>query len=288
MALPREAAQERHGRCHEDRRRDAFARHVSDGREHAVGAEPQDLEEIAAHLAGRLEHRVHIEARSLNLRPDIRRQEARLNLSGNAEVPLRRCLHGLRVRLRLQQRTDAGLHLENLEWLRQIIVAADLEAAGLVVHILERAEKHDRQLAGRLRCAQPAADLVAVDIRHDDVEQNQIGRAPVYRFQGLLSAESNREFVVAAECLDQNVDVRLDVVHDEHPGVGQFLHRVSSAVEVRPRHRSHERGDVSQSPGPCRIRIRQRSGAGAKIVGSPGRRPEVPRSARAPLADVTS
>ena len=151
MALPRQAAQERHGHGHEERGRDAFARHVTDGHEHAVGAEPQDLEEIAADLARRLEYRVHVQPRSLNLRRDVRRQKAHLNLAGNAEVPLRRRLHGLCVRLGLQERTDTGLDFQNLERLRQVVVAADLEPAGLVVHILERAEKHDRQLAGRFR-----------------------------------------------------------------------------------------------------------------------------------------
>ena len=237
MALPRQAAQQRHGHGHEERGGDAFARHVTHGDEHAVGAEPQDLEEIAADLAGRLDHRVHVQPRSLNLRLDVRRQEAHLNLAGNAEVPLRRRLHGLRVRLGLQERTDAGLDFQDLERLRQVVVAADLEPACLVLHILERAEKHDRQLAGRIRCSQPPADLVAVDIRHDDVEQNQIGRAPTDGVERLLSAEGDRELVLTAECLDQDVDVRLDVVDDEHPAVGQFFHPVSFAVDVRPRRR---------------------------------------------------
>ena len=226
--MPRQAAQERHGHRHEERGRNAFARHVTQRHEHAVGVEPQDLEEIAADLTGRLERRMHVQSGSLNLRRDVRRQEAHLDLAGNEDFPLRRRLHGLCVRFGLQQRTDAGLDFQDLERLGQIVVAADLEPAGLVVHVLERAEKHDRQLAGRLRGSQPSADLVAVDIRHDDVEQNQIGRAPLNGVERLLAAERNRELVLTAECLDQNVDVGLDVVDDEHAAVGQFLHPVSS------------------------------------------------------------
>ena len=199
LAVPRQAAQERHRHRHEERGGNAFARDVTQRHEHAVGVEPQDLEEIAADLTGRLERRMHVQSRSLDLRRDIRRQEAHLDLARDEDFPLRRCLHGLCVRLRLQQRTDAGLDLQHLERLGQVVVAADLEAAGLVVHVLERAEKHDRQLAGRLRGAQPSADLVAVDIRHDDVEQNQVGRAPLHGVERLLAAESNRELVLTAE-----------------------------------------------------------------------------------------
>ena len=145
-ALPRQAAQERHRHCHEQRRRDAFARHVTHRHEHAGWTEPQNLEEIAAHLPRGLQHRVHLEPGSLNLRRKVRGQKTHLNLAGNAKVPFRRFLHGLRIRFGLQQRTDARLDFQHLEWLRQVVVAPGLESARLVVHILERAEKHHRQV----------------------------------------------------------------------------------------------------------------------------------------------
>ena len=223
VTLPGHAAQDRHGHRHEQRRGDAFARHVADGDEHASGAEPQHFEQIAADLLRRLEHRVHVQPGLLCLRGDIRGQETRLNLARDAEVPLRRGSHRVRVRLRLQQRPDARLDFEDLEWLREVVVAADLEAAGLVRHVLQRAEEHDGQLASRLRGPQPTADLVAIQIRHDDVEQNEIGRVPVDGRDSLLAAERDRQLVVTPERFDQDVDIGLDIVDDEHPAVGQFF-----------------------------------------------------------------
>ena len=37
-------------------------------------------------------------------------------------------------------------------------------------------------------------------------------------------AESHRKFVIRAQSLNQHIDIRLDVVDDQHAAVGQFFH----------------------------------------------------------------
>ena len=141
-----------------------------------------------------------------------------------------------------------------MERLGQVIVAADFETTRLVVHILQGAEEDDRQLARRLHRPQRSADLVAVDVRHHDIEQNQVGRAALYNIERLPAAERNRELVVTFECLDQNVDIRLHIVDDQHPAVGQFFHwsLLPSMFDVRPRWRAHGRGGVTRCLWPPR------------------------------------
>jgi len=120
---------------------------------------------------------------------------------------------------------DAHLHLEHLERLGQVVVAADLEAARLVLHVLERAEEHDGDLFRRLVRADPAAHVVAVDARgHHDVEQHEVGWVLLDAAKGGRAVERDAQLVVFTQRLHQHVHVRFHIVDDEDPALGEILH----------------------------------------------------------------
>ena len=216
-------AQKRHRHGHEQGGGDALAGDVAQRDQQAVLAEPEHLVEVAPDLPGRLEHRVDVEPRAAPGRAGVRGQEAHLDLAGDPQLALGRRFHRVGVGFGAQQRADAGFHLEHLERLRQVVVAPRLEAAGLVLHVLERAQEHHGQLPGRLPGPQPPAHLVAVESRHDDVEEDEVGRALLDRLEGLLAVEGDRDPVVVPQGLHEDVHVGLHVVDDQDAAVGELL-----------------------------------------------------------------
>ena len=98
----------------------------------------------------------HLEAGPARRRGQVGGQDAHLDLARDPQIARHRLPDRVGVGLRLQQRPHARLDLEDLERLRQVVVAADLEAARLVRDVVERAEEHDRHLARRVVRAQSA------------------------------------------------------------------------------------------------------------------------------------
>src|SRR5438045_2930309 len=72
-----------------------------------------------------------------------------------------------------QDRADAGHQLARAERLRQVVVAAELEPEDTVDLLVLRGEKDDRHVRA---APQPPADLGAVELRHHDVEDDEVGR----------------------------------------------------------------------------------------------------------------
>ena len=175
LDLPGERAQHGHGDSHEERGRNALPRHVSQRHDDTRVGHPQHLVEIAAHLTSRFDHRVNVEPGSSRQRRRVGRQDAHLDFAGNAKVSSHRVANSVCVRLRFEQRANPRLDLEQLERLRQVIVAAYLKAVRLVLDVFERTEKHHGHFARGLACAQLTAHLVPVETRHHDVEQHEVG-----------------------------------------------------------------------------------------------------------------
>ena len=78
-------------------------------------------------------------------------------------------------RLRPEQRAQPRRQLDLVERLRQEVVGARLEAAGLVLRPVERGEQQDRQAGMLGLLPQPLADLDAVQARHHHVEADEVG-----------------------------------------------------------------------------------------------------------------
>ena len=195
-----------------------------EGHHDALVGSAEHLVEIAADLTRRFDGGVDVETGSFRGGRRVRWQDAHLDLAGDSEVPRHRFANGVGVRLGLEQRPDAGLDLEQLERFRQIVVAAHLETLRLVRDVLQRAEKHHRQFARRLACAQLPAHLITIEVRHHDVEQHEVRRILLDAAKGGIPIEGDTELVLVPQRLDQDVDVGLDVVDDENAAVGKFFH----------------------------------------------------------------
>jgi len=79
----------------------------------------------------------------------------------------------------LQVRADPRQDLARVEGLGDVVHAAGREAFELLRRIAQRGEKDDRNDAGRLGRLEAPAGLVAVPAGHQDVQQNQVGSAPL-------------------------------------------------------------------------------------------------------------
>ena len=173
--LAGERPEQGHRDRHEERGRDSLARDVADGEEEAVGSSPEGQVEVAAHVLGGLEDGVEVEVGPFGAGRQVGREEPELDLARDREVALQRRFHSVRVGLGLEERPDARLHLEDLERLRQVVVRPELESLRLVGHVLQGGEEHDGEVARRGIGPEPPQNLVAVEARHDDVEEDDVG-----------------------------------------------------------------------------------------------------------------
>ena len=132
----------RHG--HEERRRNPLARHVAEHDAELSLADPKGVVEIAAHLPGGLEHGRDGDRCALAGLGELCRNHAELDLGRDAELGRHGLLERVAVGLGLNQRLDADLDLEHVEGLGHVILGAELEAASLVLDLVEGAQKDDR------------------------------------------------------------------------------------------------------------------------------------------------
>ena len=223
LELAGQRAEQRHRDRHEQGRGDALPAHVADRDHQPILGHAQDLEEVAAHVSGRLDRGVDVEPHVPAERSEVGGEEPHLDLAGDGEVPLLGGADRVRVGLGLEQRAHARLDLQDLERLGEVVVRPQLEAPCLVLDVVERAQEHDRDLLGGGIRAQPPTHLVAVDPGHHDVQQQQVRRVPLYRAQGRFAIQGDAQLVVPAQGLHQHVHVGLGVVHDQHPALGQLL-----------------------------------------------------------------
>ena len=169
LELPSQSADERHRDSHEKGGRDALAGDIPDHDDKPAIPVAEDLKKIAAHFPGRLQDCMHLNSGVARDRGNVRRQDAQLNLARDAQLAGNHLLHRIGIRFSLEQGAHAGFDFEDLERFDQVIVTADLESLGFVLHLFERAQEHDRSLPRGGRGAQSATDLVSIQARHHDV-----------------------------------------------------------------------------------------------------------------------
>src|SRR5690606_36001769 len=66
-------------------------------------------------------------------------------------------------------------------WLTDKNLAADARRLHFVFRTLFGAHEYDRDMASIMPCLEPAAELVAVHVRHHDIQQHQVGAKIVNR-----------------------------------------------------------------------------------------------------------
>ena len=78
-------------------------------------------------------------------------------------------------RLQCQVRLHTSLENRRIHRFGDVICGAQLETVFLIRGLVHRRQEDDRHIFGRFIFLQSAADLVAVHLRHHDVEQDQVG-----------------------------------------------------------------------------------------------------------------
>ena len=135
--------------------------------------------------------------------------------------------------LHRQVRVDARHDLFRLEGLGDEVHGPGLEAAHLLPRVLERGEEDDGRVGGRGVALQPAAGLVAVHPRHQDVEQDERRPRAQRHAESVLAARRHQELVaVPVERLPEEVEVG-GVVVDQQDAVGVGSGHTGSIVDGR-------------------------------------------------------
>ena len=118
-----------------------------------------------------------------------------------------------------QKCTNARDELAKCEGLAEIVVRSELEAEDAVELLVFRGEEEDRQLLAA--CAKTAAELEAVEARHEDVEDGEVGQSalePVHRLEPVR--ERLYAKAIAPECHGHSRPQALFVIDEGDEGSG--------------------------------------------------------------------
>jgi hypothetical protein len=148
---------------------------------------------------------------------------------------------------------DPQAQLLDVEGLGDVIVGAQLQPGDAVAALVPLGEEQDGDVTGAQVSAQAAAHLVAVDVREDDVQEDQVGELLPRSLQRLLAPRSRLDLVVQGGevGLQQVGDVGI-IFHDQNP---PFAHRVLP-------HAQKPHGSIPRRPAPSPLRT-QGVGTGA-------------------------
>ncbi len=107
-------------------------------------------------------------------------------------------------------------HDVGIERLGDVIHRAEGEAVRLALHRVHRGDEDDRDVARRRVGLEGLQHLVAVHVRHHDVEQDHVGqRADGDRMQCALSRDGGADTIVRAQRLAEDGEVLGRVIDDE-------------------------------------------------------------------------
>src|SRR5262249_14213804 len=154
-----------------------------------------------------------------------------------------------------QAGADAGTQQGRIERFGQVVFSAQLDAANDAVDLVDGGNHNDGdvpQALIRLHCRE---HLVAVHVRHHDVEQHEIERPGVEQLQGLppIGGGSDVEIALAGKPAAQRKSIVLDVVNYEQRGfaVAHDPRPAGASARILPSSRSSSTGFVSKSSHPA-------------------------------------
>ncbi len=122
--------------------------------------------------------------------------------------------------LLLDTGAEPGPQEGRVEGLRKVVLGPQLDAAHGAFHFVERGDHDDGHVAQRRVGLHLPEHLVAVHVRHHDVQKDRVERPLAQDRERLLSG--GRDFdlgALRADSARQHVPVRLVVVDDEDPAV---------------------------------------------------------------------
>ena len=136
----------------------------------------------------------------------------------------------------LEAGSDARFQQNRIEWLRQIVLGAELDAPDGAAQLIERRD-HDHRDVPQLRVHLHALQhLIAIEPRHHDVEEHEVdrlGSEPLERRQAIGRAD--RRVAEEVELLLEQVDVQRLVVHDQDSRTSRHRSFPAQSCSVPPR-----------------------------------------------------
>ena len=119
---------------------------------------------------------------------------------------------------------DPGADLADLKGLDDIIHGADFKGFHDTGHILEAAHEDDRYVAEPLVGLDPLTDLIAADIGHGNVHQDQVGRVVLDGLQGQFPVQGRLDFITPVlEDFGEQLEIGRRVVNDQDLGWVNWL-----------------------------------------------------------------
>lgn len=113
----------------------------------------------------------------------------------------------------------AGAHLIDVERLCNVVRGSEVEAFHLVRQFAHHRDEQDRNAVGPGHGLDAPAYLVTVHLRHQDVEQHEIGRGcALHQFDGFGARIGDQDVVFVLQDFEQFVDIFRNVVNHEQRG----------------------------------------------------------------------
>ena len=149
----------------------------------------------------------------------------------------------------LQAGTDAGAQQGRIERLGQVIFRTQLDAADDAVDLVDGGNHDHWNMPQAVACLHCRQHLVAIHVRHHDVEQHEIEWLGIEQLQGLpaVGRGGDVQIALAGKPAAQGEAIVVDVVDDEKRGVA-MAHDVPPAgasVRILPSSRGMSTGLVS-------------------------------------------
>ena len=249
---------------HEQRRGHSFAGDVADKEAERSVLGGEDIIEVAADFPRGMDEAPYIHRTLPRRRGKRLRQHAHLQIAGRLQLllePEEVGVHLVVQPLPFQAGAEARLQQHLIERLEQVIDRTELDAAYDAGHLVERRDHDDGQVVQAPLILQPAQHLIAVDLRHHHVEQDDVEAFLVQPRDRLLSVLGDLDIGVALqlEIERERVAVVVVVIDDEDAGAGVVASVIPAPVPAgesgRARRRIAGRESLAVVADPARIRI---------------------------------
>ena len=219
IVAQRDRAQARPSPGQENRRCGTLARNIADREpDHAI-AVGEEVAQIAADVARRLEHQV--DGKSPGRIGEVRRDHAELQLAGCQQLVFR--LFQSRAQriaqmLLFERGTDPRPQQRRVDRLGEVVLGAKLDTAHHARHFVRCRDHNDGQRFKPALIAQCFQDLYAADVRHHQVQQDEV-KLPLCDQRQRFASIGGGDYIVNAkerQPIGEHLPIVFYVVNDQY------------------------------------------------------------------------
>ena len=188
-----------------------------------MGSDWEEVVKVTTHLACWPHHRFHAELRHVRF---LGGQHAHLNIATDIQLilhalPLRidqliSFVQGIQILLKLYMCLGPRLQNQCVDRLLNVISSTQLKPFCLILVLILGGQENDRDICRRRISLKLLADLIAIHLRHHDVEQNQVGRLSFGNFQCNLAIDGCLYDVIFAQHTFNNIQILWSIVNRKH------------------------------------------------------------------------